>query len=80
MDKEIKQLKQMVFALLIICVLLAGAIIKQDARLDKVQASTIAAWFELDQFRAKLQEVDAKTKPEAIQKGMLEWLERRDEK
>lgn len=78
MDKEIKQLKQMVFALLIICVLLAGAMIKQDSRLDKVQASTMAAWFELDQFRAKLQEVDAKTKPDAIQKGMLDWLERRE--
>jgi hypothetical protein len=77
-DKQIKQLKQMIFALLILCLLQAGAILRQDSRIDKVQASTMAAWFELDQFRAKLQDVDAKTRPEAIQKSFLEWLERRE--
>lgn len=80
MDKQIKQIKLMIYALLIVCLLLAGAIIKQDTRLDKVQASTMAAWWELDQFRAKLKEVDAKTRPEEIQKSFLEWLERRDDK
>ena len=78
MDKQIKQIKLMIYALLIVCLFLAGAIIKQDSRLDKVQASTMAAWWELDQFRAKLKEVDAKTRPEAIQKSFLEWLERRE--
>lgn len=78
MDKQIKQIKLMIYALLIVCLLLAGAIIKQDSRLDKVQASTMAAWWELDQFRAKLKEVDAKTRPDAIQKSFLEWLERRE--
>jgi hypothetical protein len=79
MDKEIKQIKQMIFALLIICLLLAGAMLRQDARIEKVQASTMAAWFELDQFRARLQEFDAKTKPEAIQRSIFDLISKGEE-
>jgi hypothetical protein len=80
MDEEIKELKQMIFALLIVCLLLTGLSVRQEFRLDKVQASTMAAWFELDQFRAQLKDVDAKTKPEAIQRSMLDYIVREGDK
>lgn len=74
-----KEIKLMFLTLLIVCTSLAVMVAKQEARIDKLQSASMAAWFELDQFRAKLQEVDAKTRPEAIQKGFLEWLDRRDD-
>lgn len=73
-----KQIKIMLYALLIAVTLLAIMVAKQNERIDKLQSASMAAWFELDQFRAKLKDVDAKTRPEAIQKAFLEWLERRE--
>lgn len=75
-----KQIKTILFALLVVCTVMAIYLVRLSYQVDKVQASTMAAWWELDQFRAKLKEVDAKTRPEAIQKSFLEWLERRDDR